>query len=122
MANQIEPKILLKNWFQSGDAPTEDQFDDLITSLTGNISEEFEDTDIVDGILTIDYGSTAIEVDGAEVTVDVTISYPLFCVIINGGGETMIFPVKKITTKQCTVNIGSKLPTGTYIYNLIYNL
>ena len=36
----ISAKVLLKSWFETGDAPTESQFNDVITSLTGAVTDE----------------------------------------------------------------------------------
>lgn len=119
----ISAKVLLKSWFETGDAPTESQFNDIITSLTGAVTDDIDESDVVDGILTIDYGTVSVEVSGAEVAVDIEITNPLFCIISpqTDGNETIIAPVTRITSKQCTVNIGSDIKAGAYKYYLIYN-
>ena len=62
----ISAKVLLKSWFETGDAPTESQFNDMITSLTGAITNDIKESDVVAGILTINYGSVNIEISGVN--------------------------------------------------------
>lgn len=121
--NAIESKILLKSWFKTGDSPTEDQFDDLISSLVGAISDTITQADVVDGKLTITYGTVGINVDGAEVATDIEINNPLLCILSpqTAGNEAIMAPATRIDKDSCTVNFGSEIKDGTYKYYLLYN-
>ena len=123
ISTTISPKQLLKSYFETGDTPTETEFSETITGLTGCLKGSFAATDIVDGILTIDYGSVGIDVDGAEVDTDIEITRPLYLYVYPAGdAKEMHLPyaARVVTAKQCTVNIGSSLPTGNYLFYLTY--
>lgn len=121
--NAIESKVLLKSWFKTGDSPTEDQFDDLITSMVGAISGTITQEDIIDGVLTITYGTVNVNVNGVEVATDIEINNPLICILSPQTDhlETIIAPVVRVDKYSCTVNIGSDVPSDSYKYFLIYN-
>ena len=121
--NAIEAKVLLKSWFKTGDSPTEDQFDDLITSMVGTISDTITQANVVAGILTITYGTVNVNVDGVEVATDIEVNNPLLCILSpqTAGNEAYMAPATKVSKDSCTVNFGSEVKDGTYKYYLIYN-
>jgi hypothetical protein len=110
----------LIGYFEVGDKPTGDQFSALINSTLKCINGTFSETDIDDdGDLLIAY--PASDVDGSSV--DTEIARPLYAVIYPGGDLTVtmgMFMVQVITTKSAKIQIGSKLPTATYYWTLMY--
>ena len=123
MADTITNKQLLKNLFETGDAPTQQNFADLITSAVTCVTGTFtkDDIDAV-GILSIAYGNTTVNIAGVDTTVAISITKPRSVDIIPPSGETIVgLPVTRVSDNACTVNIGSSLIAGTYTYYLNYN-
>lgn len=119
--NTVQAKQLIKSWFESGDFPTEDQFDDFITSLSGAHRTTFLGSELVDGILTVTYGTTNIEVDGVEVATDIEITEPLGAKVYKDGAYSEDYPVIRVDDKSCMVNIGDALQADvTYTLYIQY--
>lgn len=104
---------------ESGDAPIGDDFAVLINSAIKVVNGTFADTAISqDGVVALSYGTSTV--NGA--TVDTEITEPLYAVfkLSSDTQWSLPTPVEKLTTKTCSLLIGTQLPAGTYKYILFY--
>jgi hypothetical protein len=112
----------LISYFESGDLPSGAHFAALINSCTKCINGTFDDTDIDDfGIVTITYPVSVVN----GVNTDTEITRPLMFTFHLAGTTTEEqgpYPCTPITSKTCKLNVGSKMPVGTYHYTLTYQL
>ena len=104
---------------ESGDTPDGDDFFEFINATVKVINGTFADTSISpDGVVTLSYGTSTV--NGA--TVDTEIVEPLYALfkLSSDTQWSLPTPVEKLTTKTCSLLIGTQLPAGTYKYILFY--
>lgn len=110
----------LIGYFEFGDAPTSDQFAALINSCIKCINGTFTDADVdADGKVIVTYPDSIVN----GMTVQTEINRPLFFTFHLAGTTTEeqgTYTCIPITTNTCYLNVGSKLPTGTYHYTILY--
>lgn len=109
----------LTSLFETGAVPVGDDFSNLINSVVKVVNGTFADTAISrDGVVTLSYGTSVV--NGA--TVDTEIAEPLYAVfkLSSDTQWSLPTPVEKLTTKTCSLLIGTQLPAGTYKYILFY--
>ena len=109
----------LISYFETDDVPTDVNFSALINSVVKVINGTFADTAISpDGVVTLSYGTSTV--NGA--TVDTEIVEPLYALfkLSSDTQWSLPTPVEKLTTKTCSLLIGTQLPAGTYKYILFY--
>lgn len=109
----------LISYFETDDKPTADNFSAFINSVVKVINGTFTDTAISpDGAVTLSYGTSTV--NGA--TVDTEIAEPLYALFKLSADTqwSLPTPIEKLTTKTCSLLIGTQLPAGTYKYILFY--
>ena len=111
----------LKSYFETGDQPTQQQFEDTLNSVLKIINGTFTETDISDdGEITITYPSSSI--NGVATTT--AIAKPLFAVIYGSSiasDVSGVYMCKFVDTASCKIALGTpSLPAGTYHFLMFY--
>ncbi len=110
----------LISYFESGDAVNGEQFAALINSCIKCINGTFDESDVdADGNVSITYPASVV----SGVSTDTEITRPLTFTFHLAGSTTPEqgpYTATPVTTKTCKLNIGSKVPAGTYHYTLTY--
>lgn len=109
----------LLGYFETGDSPSESDFTALINSMLKVINGTFDEGDVDEDFnVTLTYPASTVN-GNEEATL---ITEPIHAYVKDAVGlfRGEIFPCVYVDDESCTINLGTKVPAGTYNFTMVY--